>query len=424
MLYNKYKNGGYMNKFIARDIYLQQLIGFKDKQLIKIITGIRRCGKSTLFELFQNYLLKNGINKKQIQSINLEDANNRDLTDWKVLHDHIQSRLVSRKKNYVFIDEIQNVVDFQKAADSLFIKKNVDLYLTGSNSHILSGHWATLLSGRYVEIHMFPLSFKEYTSTLTDKTDMAKKFQNYLKNSSFPYALQFNGDRNQINNYLRGIYNTIVLKDVVERKNISDVGRLERIIRFMSDNIGSLISLKRISDAISSDITAGKEKKIYPQTIENYLDALIDGYVFYKASRYDIKGKQHLRINDKYYLVDIGLRYLLLGDQNTDVGHILENVVYLELLRRGYEVYIGKVGIAEVDFVARKNGNIEYYQVAQSVLDPNTLAREIKPLNDIRDHNPKILLSMDYLGSSQNGIKQINVLDWLLDLSIGTAYKS
>jgi predicted AAA+ superfamily ATPase len=404
-----------MTKLIPRDLYLQKLIDLKDKQLIKIITGIRRCGKSTLFELFRSYLLNTGVDAKQIQSINLEDVNNSDLMDWKKLHDYIQEHLVSNKKIYIFIDEIQNVVDFQKAADSLFIKENVDLYLTGSNSHILAGYWATLLSGRYIEINMLPLSFKEYMSAFDDKTDLAKKFRNYLEQSSFPYSLQFDGEKKYINDYLGGIYNTIILKDVVERKNISDVGRLERIIRFMADNIGNLVSIKKISDAISSDITPLKEKKIYPQTIENYLDALLDSYVFYKAGRYDIKGKQHLKINDKYYLVDIGLRYFLLGAQKADMGRMLENVVYLELLRRGYEVSIGKFNNNEIDFVALNESNVEYYQVAQTTREEKTLERELKSLRSISDHNPKFLLTLDEDPLiSYNGIKKMNVLDWLL----------
>jgi predicted AAA+ superfamily ATPase len=395
---------------IQRQEYLNKLFSFKDKQLIKIVTGVRRCGKSTLFELYQAELLKNEVSKNQIQSINLEDTAYSELFDWKKLYDYINKRLVSNKKNYIFIDEIQNVADFEKAADGLFIKKNVDLYLTGSNSKMQSGEWATLLSGRYIEIHMMPLSFKEYHS-VAFTGNIEDTFRNYLENSSFPYALQLDGDRKQIRDYLGGIYNTIVLKDVVENKKIRDVSRLESVIKFMSDNIGNLTSIKKISDTMISDGI-----KMLPLTIENYLDAFRESYILYKASRYDVKGKKLLQTLGKYYLVDIGLRYYLLGNKKADRGHILENIVYLELLRRGYEVYIGKVADKEVDFVVESADGIEYYQVADTVADTKTLERELMPLNAIKDHNPKFLLTRDFEPkTSHNGIKQINIFDWLLD---------
>lgn len=393
---------------IQRPEYLKKLISFKDKQLIKIVTGVRRCGKSTLFALYQEELLKKGVLPNQIQSINLEDPSYSNLLDWTKLYEYINKRLVPNQKNYIFIDEVQNVVDFEKAADGLFIKNNVDLYLTGSNSKMQSGQWATLLSGRYVEIHMLPLSFKEYSSA-ADTGNVEETFRSYLENSSFPYALQLNGDINQIRDYLGGIYNTIVLKDVVENKNIRDVSRLESVIRFMADNIGSLTSIKKISDTMTSDGI-----KTMPLTIENYLDAFRNSYILYKVGRYDVKGKKLLQTLDKYYLVDIGLRYYLLGNKKADRGRILENIVYLELLRRGYKVYIGKVGDKEVDFVAENNGEIEYYQVSDSVADQETLARELAPLDAIKDHNLKILLTRDFEPqTSHNGIKQINIFDWL-----------
>jgi predicted AAA+ superfamily ATPase len=394
---------------IPRPQYLKKLLGFKDKQLIKIVTGVRRSGKSTLFELYQEELLKSGVARKQIQSINLEDPAYAELLDWHKLYDYINKRLVAGKKNYIFIDEIQNVVDFEKAADGLFIKKNVDLYLTGSNSKMQSGEWATLLSGRYVEIHILPLSFKEYYS-VADTGNVEDTFRNYLENSSFPYALQFDGNKKEIRDYLGGIYNTIVLKDVVENKKIRDVGRLESVIKFMADNIGNLTSIKKISDTMTSDGI-----KMLPLTIENYLDAFRESYILYKISRYDVKGKKLLQTQDKYYLVDIGLRYYLLGDRKADRGRILENIVYLELLRRGYKVYIGKIGDKEVDFVVEGSDGTEYYQVADTVADEKTLNRELEPLNSIKDHNPKILLTGDFEPkTSHNGIKQINVFDWLL----------
>jgi predicted AAA+ superfamily ATPase len=397
---------------IERPSYLKKIISYKDtEQLIKVVVGIRRCGKSTLFELYQNYLLKNKITKKQIQNINFEDKANRHLLNWKSLYDYIVTRLIKNKKNYVFLDEIQNVQDFQKAVDSLHLKKNVDLYITGSNAYLLSGELATLISGRYVEIKMFPLSFKEYVSALKDKTNLPEKFNDYLNNSSFPYTLNFNRNRVQINEYLDSLYNAVILKDVVQKKKISDVSRLEKLITFMFDNIGNETSINNIKKQMESD-----NFKIDVQTIENYLSALINSYILYKVGRYDIKGKELLKTNDKYYIADMGLRSYLLNNTTRDIGHMLENVVYLELLRRGYKISIGKVGDKEVDFVAQNiDGIVEYYQVSQSVIDPKTFDREIMPLDNIKDHNPKFLLTMDYADLSYNGIRQINLLNWLMN---------
>jgi predicted AAA+ superfamily ATPase len=417
---------------IDRPKYLKKLLVFKDKHLIKIVTGIRRCGKSTLFELYQSELLKLGVEHKQIQSINLEEPDYRELLDWEKLYDTINARLIKNRQNYIFLDEIQNVKDFQRAADGLFIKKNVDLYLTGSNSKMQSGEWATLLSGRYVEIHMFPLSFKEYVSAI--KTQPVsnvsagasgllrdKSFADYLEYGSFPFVFNFRNfsdntltagswDKSSIRDYLFGIYSTIVLKDVVENKNIKEAGRLERVIKFMAGSIGSETSIKRISDMLTSDGI-----KIQPLTVESYLDAFRDSYFLYKADRYDVKGRKLLKTLNKYYMIDMGLRQLLLGNNAVDSGHILENIVYLELLRRGYKTYIGKVDDKEVDFVAEGPDGTEYYQVSETVRGKETLARELAPFQLIRDHNPKFLLTRDYEpNTSHNGIKQINVLNWLL----------
>lgn len=395
---------------IERKEYLNTLIDFKDKHIIKVLTGIRRCGKSTLFILFQNYLLNNGVNREQIISINFEDIDYEELLDYKALYKYIKKRLIPSKMNYIFLDEIQNVPNYQKAVDSLFIKNNVDLYLTGSNAYLLSGEIATLLSGRYIEIQMLPLSFKEYVSYFNDKTDLSRKYTDYLINSSFPYTLELNGSKKNIREYLGGIYSTVVLKDIIARKNINDVFMLESIIRFMFDNIGNLCSIKKIADTMTSD-----GRKITSPTVENYLSALVDSYILYKVRRYDIKGKQYLKTGEKYYVVDIGLRYYLLGTKKVDMGHILENIIYLELLRRGYEIYIGKVGSTEVDFIAINDEGIEYYQVALTVHDEKTLERELYPLNSISDHNPKYLLTLDDdPPTSHNGIKQLNAIDWLL----------
>ena len=396
---------------LQRQEYLDKLIGFKDKQLIKVITGVRRCGKSTLFELFQDYLSKNNVDKTQIININFEDVDFEELTDYKKLHEYINSKLIKDKMNYIFLDEIQNVPSFQKAVDSLYIKKNVDLYITGSNAYFLSGELATLLSGRYVEIKMLPLSFKEFLSSFEDKTDLARKFRAYLENGSFPYVLDLNNDKKLIGDYLNGIYNTVVLKDVVARKKITDLSMLESIIKFMFDNVGNSTSAKKISDTMTS-----YGRKITSPTVENYLSALTNSFIFYRVNRYDVVGKQYLKTGEKYYAVDLGLKYFLLGAKKQDLGHNLENIVYLELLRRGYDAYIGKVGVNEVDFIAIKDGIREYYQVAQTVQAEETLARELKSLESIKDHYQKFLITMDEQPlTSHEGIKQINAIDWLLE---------
>lgn len=394
---------------INRKEYIESLIHFKDKNLIKVVTGIRRCGKSTLFELYQNYLLEHDIDKEQIIQINLEDGDYRHIRTSDALFEYVYDRLLANKKNYVFLDEVQQVENFQEAVDWLYVKKNVDLYITGSNAYLLSGELSTLLSGRYVEIKMLPLSFKEYTSAFPENQNTAELYMNYLVNSSFPGTLELIR-KQDIRAYLEGIYNTVLFKDIITRKKISDPSMLESIVMFMFDNIGNLCSSTKIANALTS---AGR--KISVPTVESYLTALTDSYILYKVSRYDIKGKQYLMTGAKYYVTDIGLRYFLLGTKQTDMGHILENIVYLELLRRGYEVYIGKTGDTEIDFIAINSEGKEYYQVAQTVMDENTLNRELLPLDSIKDHNPKYLLTMDYTPlTSHNGIKQINVLEWLL----------
>ena len=394
---------------IERTTYLKDLISFRDNDLIKIVTGIRRCGKSTLFDLYIEYLLSNGVNSNQIIRMNLEDYDFNDIVDYNDLYKYINSKLVSDKMNYVFIDEVQKVIDFQKACDALYIKRNVDLYITGSNSKLLSGELATLLSGRYVEIKMLPLSFKEYISYVGE-SDIQKKYVDYITKSSFPYALKLNGAK-EIRMYLDGLYNTVIVNDIAERKEISDIGMLKDVIKFMFDNVGNLCSSTNIANTMTSS-----GRKISVPTVEKYLEALTESFVLYKVSRYDIKGKNYLSTGSKYYLSDIALRYYLLGSKNMDEGHILENIVYLELLRRGYEVYVGKDDENEVDFVAFNEKGEEYYQVSYTVRDEKKLERELKSLNNINDHNPKFLLTADFTPyTSHNGIKQINVFDWLLD---------
>lgn len=396
---------------IARNEYLNNLLSFQDKHLIKVVSGIRRCGKSTLFELYQEHLLQNGVQPEQIITYNLEAGEYSDIEDSKTLFRLVAERLQSDKMNYIFLDEVQRVTDFQKAVDALFIKKNCDVYITGSNAYLLSGELATLLSGRYVEIKMLPLSFKEFISAQTSNRNLNQLYQDYIHNSSFPYALELTRPKD-IRQYLEAIYDSIVLKDIISRRHIPDVDMLKSVTRFLFDNIGNLCSTKKIADTMTS---AGR--KIAVHTVEKYLEALTESFIFYRIGRYDIKGKQYLKTGDKYYAADIGLRYSVLGNKKANDGHILENIVYLELLRRGYDVYIGKAGNAEVDFIAIGEEGEEYYQVAYTVIDADgkTLDRELSPLNAIKDHNPKYLLTMDYGPMvSHNGIKQINALEWLI----------
>ena len=410
---------------INRPQYLKELLSFKDANLIKIVTGVRRSGKSTLFDLYKQELLQQGVEEKQIQIIKLEELENENLLDYKNLYQHILENIIPNKKNYVFLDEIQNVPDFEKAVRSLFEKGNIDLYLTGSNSKLQSGQWATSLAGRYVEIKMYPLSYKEFYETYSKEAqqNLDKIYEDYLTFSSFPYATYFikQGSKDvlkQIHTYIEGIFNTIILKDVMENSGISEESRLRRVIKFMASCIGSEISIKKISDIITSD-----GMKIQPQTVENYIDGFKNAHVLYQADRYDVKGKKMLKTLNKFYLVDMGIRQHLLGNKDKDDGHILENIIYLELLRRGYTVYVGKVDIKdkdgkikalEVDFVAENENGIEYYQIANTVMDSEVLQRELRPLEAIRDHYPKFILTRDYGTADYNGIKKLNALEWLL----------
>jgi uncharacterized protein len=398
-------------KKIERKTYLKKLIAFENKKVIKIITGVRRCGKSTLLEMFQEYLLAHGVTQKQIISVNFEDYDNVELRDPQKLYSYLKKKLVNEKTTYIFLDEIQHVHDFPEVVDSLFIKDYVDLYLTGSNAYMLSSEIATLISGRYVEISMLPLSFQEYVFATGNTDNLAHKYSDYLQFSSFPYALDLKGQPLELMDYLNGLYNTIILKDVVSRKKVSDVMMLESVVRFTFDNIGNLLSTKKIADTMSSN-----GRKIDVKTVEKYLTAFMECYILYQAKRYNIKGKQHLSSLEKYYVVDMGLRRILLGSRAFDVGRILENIVYLELLRRDKEVYVGKIDNLEVDFVAMDNEGQCYYQVAATVRDEATLARELAPLQQIVDQYPKYLLTLDEdPDADYNGIRRINVLTWLLN---------
>ena len=395
---------------IERPVYLEELKRWKDKDLIKVVTGIRRCGKSTLFLLFINYLKENGIQDNQIIHINLEDAD-YDFKNYKELYEYIKEKLTPEKQYYIFLDEVQNVPEFQKAVDSLYIKKNVDVYITGSNAYLLSGELATLLSGRYIEIKMLPLSFKEYV-TAFDDNNYQKLFLEYMKNGGMPGNISMlKTNVNDIDKYLDGIFSTVVYKDIMAKNNITDKTLLENILKYIFDSVGSPISTKKISDTLTSKgITTSNH------TVENYILAFLESFLIYKAERFDVKRKNLLVRDYKYYAVDTGLRSYLLGKKSdSDMGHILENIVYLELLRRGYKVYVGKVDDLEIDFVAENREGLKYYQVSLTVRDEKVLERELRPLQKTGDHYPKTLLTLDMdLEADYDGIRKVNVIDWLL----------
>lgn len=399
---------------IARDEYLNVLKRFKDKELIKVITGIRRCGKSTLLDMFQEYLKENGVEESQIISINLEDLEFNFITDYMVLYKYINGKLKDKQKYYIFIDEVQKVDEFQKAVDSLYIKKNIDLYITGSNANLLSSELATLLSGRYIEVKMLPLSFKEYKEAYKDLNN-EELYQKYISIGSLPYTTSLDNE-DDVSMYLSSVYNDIIIKDVITRKKIQDETMLRNVANFAMNNIGSLVSTNNIANTMISN---GKDINV--RTVERYLDGFIESFFLYKASRYDIKGKEYLKTQGKYYVSDLGFRYFMLGRKIGDFGHILENVVYFELLRRGYEVYIGKIDDYEVDFVAiNKDGKI-YIQVAETLKgidenDTKILDRELRTLQKINDNYEKIILTSDKIPlANEDGIKIRNVLEWLLD---------
>lgn len=391
---------------IERKDYLEKLKKWKDKDLIKVVTGIRRCGKSTLFELYIDYLKNIGIENNHIISINLENPDN-EFDTYKELYKFVKEQIKDNKQYYVFLDEVQNVPEFQKAVDGLYIIKNVDVYITGSNAYLLSGELATLLTGRYIEIKMYPLSFEEYINYYKKEAD-EKIYLNYINRSSFPYALNLD-DEGEVDDYLDALYNTIILKDVAQRKKISNISMIRTVAKFMFNNIGNCLSIKKIADTLTSD-----GRPISVHTVESYVDALVESYIFNKVSRFDVKGKQYLQSGEKYYATDVTMRYALLGRRNIDAGHILENIVYLELIRRGYKVYVGKTGEKEVDFVAENKEGFTYFQVAYTTREKATLERELEPLQEVNDHYPKYILTMDIDPvADYNGIKKMNVLDWL-----------
>ena len=395
-------------KIIYREEYMNKLRTYKDKQIIKVITGIRRSGKSTILNEFKKELIDSGVLEKNIISINFEDNDNRELLDFQKLHDYIIEKADKKFMNYVFLDEIQNVKEFQKSIDSLLLRDYLDIYITGSNSYMLSGELATYLTGRYIQIHVLPLSFKEYLSYYGEENEL-KKYNEYSMYGGFPYLINLENSKEKLD-YLDSIYNTVIVKDVINRKKVNDIMMLESICRFLFDSIGSNISTKKISDTLASN---GRKNSVH--TVEEYVNSLLESYVLYRVNRFDIKGKQLLKTQEKYYLSDLGLRTYLLGrNNNKDLGHILENIIFLELKRKGYRVYIGKNDDTEVDFVVETEDEYIYIQVALSVREEQTLQRELKSLESISNHYKKYLITLDYDTNNYNGIKQISAIDFLL----------
>ena len=397
-----------------RDLYLNQLIQFKDKKLIKVITGLRRSGKSTLLSLFENHLITSGVDRNHIIRMNFESFEFDEITNYKELHAYINKRILDpNKRHYILLDEVQQVSSWERVINSFLVDANVDIFITGSNAYLLSSELSTLLSGRYVEIKMQPLSFKEYLEFLDSDKEMSlqEKFNQYLEYGGLPTIVELLDNPDTIGPFLEGIYNTVLMKDVIERNGVRDAALLESILKFIAANIGSIVSTKKISDYLTSS-----GRKTTSDTIDNYLKMLENAFIIYKANRYDLKGKMFLKTLEKYYIVDIGIRNRLIGLRNTDYGHVLENIVYLELLRRGYEVTIGKIGSLEVDFVASKPNEKIYYQVSATIMDEKTRERELRPLESISDNYPKYILTMDQtVFNDYSGIRVKNIIDFLLE---------
>ena len=402
-----------MQNRIERTVYLEWLKNWKEKQIIKVVSGVRRCGKSTLFDIYRDWLTENETEKNQIISINFEDIEFEHLSDYHALYSYIKERLTADKMNYIFLDEIQHVNQFEKVVDSLFLKDNCDVYITGSNAYFMSGELATVLTGRYVELKMLPLSFKEFCTGLENSENMsnAQKFNLYIEQGSFPYLLKYKRSKNDVRDYLRDIYNSVLLKDIVARLKVSDVSTLENVTKFLLHNIGNIVSATKIANTLKSQGKGADQK-----TIDKYLRGLTDSLMLYEAQRYNLKGKMFLKTNSKYYTVDIGLRNMLVKSSESDIGHILENIVFLELKRRGYNVIVGKWDSKEVDFVTEKNGKKAYWQVCLGYHDDQTEERELAPLRQINDNLPKTVILMNGQGitTSRDGITELGITDFLL----------
>ena len=397
-----------------REFYLSQLMQYKDKPLIKVVTGIRRCGKSTLLSLFADHLKNSGISEKNIIRMNFESFELDYISNYREMHNYINMQILDvKQKYYLLLDEVQMIPSWEKTVNSFLVDANVDIYITGSNAYLLSSELSTLLSGRYVEIKMLPLSFKEYLDFMgsKDHENLQLQFNQYLKYGGLPTVVELLDNTNTIGPFLEGIYNTVLMKDVIERNNVRDSALLESVLKFVAANVGNIVSTKKVSDYLTSS-----GRKTTADTIDNYLRMLENAFIIYKANRFDLKGKMFLKTLEKYYVVDMGIRNQLTGFRNTDYGHVLENIIYLELIRRGYEVSIGKIGTLEVDFVATKSAERIYYQVSATILDEHTRERELAPLQAIHDNYPKIILTMDQpVFDDFSGIRIQNILDFLLE---------
>ena len=411
-----------MKERINRPEYLKKLIDYKDKDIIKIITGIRRCGKSTLLDLFHDYLLEYKIPKECILHMNLESLKYRNILDYEAFYDYVSEQIVPGVKNYMLFDELQSVNHWEKAIESFRLDYDVDIYITGSNAYLLSTEFSTLLSGRYVEIRLLPLSYKEFLSfyEFEEEKTQEEKFQIYLQIGGMPILKQFDLNTSQIHETLEGIYSTVILRDVLERNNATDQSLLNRLVRFMADNIGSITSPNSIGNVLSSEGDIEKKRSkindnVAGKTVDKYIHMLKNAFIFYAVGRYDIKGKQLLKTLGKNYIIDLGFRNMLLGYRDADRGHILENVIFLELIRRDYRVSIGKYGETEIDFIAEKPEEKIYIQVTESMTSELVRERELRPLMMIQDNYEKIVLTMDrnFIKSYQ-GIKVINIIDYLL----------
>lgn len=407
-----------MSELINRPEYLNQLIQNKDVDLVKIVTGIRRCGKSSLLDLFHQHLLNHGVADSNIIHMNLESLRYRDLKDYLVFYDYISERIAKSEKTYLIFDELQVIEHWEKAIESFRLDFDVDIYITGSNAYLLSTEFSTLLSGRYVEIRMLPLSFKEFLDFYEFAPDISieEKFQKYLQFGGMPILREYRFNEVRSMQALEGIYSTVILRDILQRNTQSNQGLLHKLMLFLCSNIGSITSPSSIGNVLSNEgDIEGKGKKIASQTVEKYISMLRSAFIFYSVERYDVKGKQLLKTLGKNYIIDLGFRNMLLGYRDADRGHIIENIVFLELIRRDYHVYIGKFKETEIDFVAEKPNDKLYIQVTESMLSPETRERELRPLQMIPDNYEKIVLSMDrnYI-TSYDGIKSLNLIDWLL----------
>lgn len=393
-----------------RPYYIDRLWKWRDKEPVKVVTGVRRSGKSAILELYREKLLLSGVSAKQIVAFNFEDPNLPEFTNWHEVWELIKPRLNKNKVIYIFLDEVQRVPEFEKLIDGLQTLKNTDVYITGSNAYMLSGELATLISGRYVEIAMQPLSFKEYCDIKKIHGDYARHYVDYLRQSSFPYTLSLDADMTLISDYLDGIYNTILVKDVLKRKQRSDATLVDRTARFLFDNIGNITSIRNVANVLTSNGV-----KTNGNTVDGYVDALCDAFLFRKAQRYDIRGKEVLASGCKYYAADMGLRYRITGNRAGDTGRILENIIYLELIRRSRNVMVGQHDGKEIDFVTNDGGDLHYYQVAETVRDDATREREYGALRSIHDHHPKTLITLDDdLPMNTDGIRQINAFQFLI----------